>query len=285
MNSPTDCDQLLTHLADGDALPPALAHHALNCDRCAPLVRAAAALPHLPAPPVRPGPALREALEGLQPAPVRSALQRATPAILGAGATALGLPWLLGSAATPAATSWLGAALLGTLSAVGFVLVFHRGAEGLGLPASWRRGYGTAAALGLVFAASLGPHTRHAAAASVAAGRALQGAAAGAVQTAAVVVGAQPPVDPLATFGRYASAGVLFAVLVGALMLQGARHTMPVAPRLAGANVGVAAGLAAATGLHLSLDGSSTLRMAVLALPVVVSMVVGSLLGRRTLAP
>jgi hypothetical protein len=285
VNSPTDCDQLLTRLADGDALPPALAHHARGCDRCAPVVRAEAALPYLPAPPITPGPALREALEGLHAVPARSPLQRATPALLGAGATALGLPFLLGTAAVPGSASWLGAALLGTLSAAGFVLVFHRGAEGLGLPASWRRAYGTAAALGLVVAASLGPHTRQAAAASMAAGRALQGAAAGAVQTAAVVVGARPPVDPLATFGQYASAGVLFSVLVGALMLQGARHTMPVAPRLAGANVGVAAGLAAATGLHLSLDGSSTLRMAVLALPVVVSMVVGSLLGRRTLAP
>lgn len=284
MKPPSLCDQLLTHLAHNDALPEALAHHARDCAGCARLLRAEAALPQLPAPTVTPGPALCEALDGLEAAPARSSLRRALPAAVGAAATALAIPWLLGPTMTPAPSSWIGAVLLGSLSAAGFVLVFHRGEEGLGLPASWRRGYSTAAALGLVVVAGLSPHGGPGPAASVAAAQALQGAAAAAVQTTAVLVGTRAG-DPLATFGRYASAGVLFAVLVGALMLQGARHTVPVTPRLVGGNAGIAAGLAAATGLHLSLEGSSTLRMAVLALPVLVSMVLGSLLGRRTLAP
>jgi len=208
--------------------------------------------------------------------------------VLAAVATVLAIPLLLGRATHGGAPLWLGAALLATLCAAGLVLVFHRGDEGLGLPASWRRGYATAAALGLTVAVWWAPSAPEGLAQHLgaSASRGWAGAATGALRPVSDpgLLGTTPA-DPLARFGEHASAGLLFAAVVGALVLRGARNTTPVAPSLSGANAGIAAGLAAAAGLHLSLEGSSTLRLCVLALPVVLGMVVGSVTGRRALGP
>ncbi len=281
------CDALLDHLAAGSVLPSSLAAHALDCPDCAPLLRADAALATLPGPAPALGPALRDALDALGPVSRPRPLTRALPGLLAAGATMAAIPALLGTSQRLGAWPlWAGAGLLATLCGVGLVLVFHRGAEGLGLPASWRRGYATVSALGLSAAVWMAPPGAPTAA-RYAASPSLEGAGTGAFRTvpSPALVGSGPATDPLSVFGEHASAGVLFAAVVGALVLRGAQRTTPVVPRLSGANAGIVAGLAAATGLHLSLDGSIPLRLCVLALPVVLGMLAGSLVGKRALAP
>lgn len=277
MSAPAAPPSLVSQLASGPERPLAGPPPGDPTDRR--LLALDAALGHLAGPPARPGPALRAALDALAPVARPSGLARALP-VLGAALLAWAAsPWLLGLSQRESLVTRLpGAALLGLAGLGGLWLGFSRGAEGLGPSIVWRRGYPSLAALAVVIASQLGGS----------AGPALpaHGARQWVSASGAMVLSPGQSVhDPMATLGESASAALLLAAVLGGLTFRAMARTVPVSPGLAGANAGIASALLAAVAVQLTGDGHTGTRLMAMAVPMVLSMVIGSLVGRRTMAP
>jgi hypothetical protein len=256
------CDDVTRALAAGEPLAGPLATHARACPACAALAR----LPLAGARGEERMPdALRAAIEadGGAVAPFSAWRAAAAPSALAVLLVAVTLARaprrdLAGQVGPRFALALLSVA---SLAALGVAAVVHRGARGLGPTTAQRAAY---AAFALpVFAAVMLATTRAAPGSIVPAGDEVLGA-----------------------FVHCAIIGSVFAVFTGAALLASARRTSPVAPSLAGAVAGLAAGLSGALFLHVACPVAlASHGVFAHGAPAVVGAALGALLGRRVLSP
>lgn len=266
----SDCDRVLDALAGGGGLDAPLRSHAETCRDCGALVAAdghmAAALRASPvdADEELP-PALREALaRDARPVTALDPWRRALPVV----AAAAGLAALVvlvrprgDLAHQPVATVGLGAGALASGLVVSLAVLLHGGRSGLGLSSRSRWTF-----VAVVFACFE-------------------------AVTAAVTVPAEGSVHLVGAAAWEVRAlcalhGTLFAAVAGLLIFRGARRSAAVSPVAAGAVAGLGAGLVGALAQHLAcpvMDLDHTL--ASHAAPLVMGALLGSLAGRRWLAP
>ena len=264
------CDRVLDALAEGKRLDAALRSHADGCADCRALVAADERMAYFQR--VAPAetdedlpPALREALaRDARPVKALDPWRRAMPVV--AVAVALAAVMLMvrprGDLAHQSAAHLglgLGAVVSGL--AVSLVLLLHGGRSGLGLPARLRW-----TVVAVVFACFE-------------------------LVTAAVTVPVEGSVHLAGAEAWQARVlcglhGTLFAAAAGLVVFYGARRSAAVSPVTAGAVAGLGAGLVGALVQHLHcpvMDLDHTLVSHVA--PLVVGVALGSLSGRRWLAP
>ncbi len=266
----SDCDRVLDTLAEGKALDAVQRRHAEGCAVCGALVAADARMSaaqrvtdveadeELP-------PVLREALaRDARPVTALDPWRRALPVVAVAAALAAVMVRMRprGDLAHQSAAHLglgLGAVVSGL--AVSLALLLHGGRSGLGLPARlrWTVMAVVFACFELVMAAVTVP-----------------------VEGSVHLAGAEAW-QARVTCGMH---GTLFAAAAGLVVFYGARRSAAVNPVTAGAVAGLGAGLVGALVQHLHcpvMDLDHTLVSHVV--PLVVGVVVGSLSGRRWLAP
>ncbi len=265
-----DCDRVLDALAEGKALDAAQRSHAERCAGCRALVVADEHMTagvrvasdesdeELPS-------ALREALaRDARPVTAFDPWRRALPVV----AVALALAAVMlrmrprgDLAHQSAAHLGLGLGAVASGLAVSLALLLHGGRSGLGLPARLRW-----TVMAVVFACFE-------------------------LVTAAVTVPVEGSVHLAGAEAWQARVmcglhGTLFAAAAGLVVFYGARRSAVVSPVTAGAAAGLAAGLVGALVQHLHcpvMDLDHTLVSHVV--PLVVGVALGSLSGRRWLAP
>lgn len=264
------CDRVLDALADGTGLDAALRSHAEKCADCRALVAADARM--TAAQRVTPveadeelPPALREALaRDARPVTALDPWRRALPVVavaLALGAVMVRMRPRGDLAHQSAAYLGLGFGAVASGLAVSLALLFHGGRSGLGLPARLRW-----TVMAVVFACFE-------------------------LVTAAVTIPVEGSVHLTGAEAWQARVmcglhGTLFAAAAGLVVFYGARRSAAVSPVTAGAVAGLGAGLVGALVQHLHcpvMDLDHTLVSHVA--PLVVGVVLGSLAGRRWLAP
>jgi hypothetical protein len=156
---------------------------------------------------------------------------------------------------------WLVAAAWVSIVAVGMRLLVARGSLGLGVPAAWRWGY---------------------VALSVIAFEALS------------IVSNPMDVNSMARIGAHAwwshwtcaPAGSVSALVLGLPVFAILRRSAVVAPQAAGALAGLVAGIGSVLSMQMACSFPDALHYATIHLvPVVLAIVIGAIVGRRTLAP